>query len=54
VKHYAGEFIVGVFILAIVYVLVRPRSKGVELVTAFGAMVTAITSAATDLANPDS
>lgn len=52
-KATIGEFVVGLLVLAIVYVLVRPKSKGVQLVTAFGAMVTAITSAATDLANAD-
>lgn len=52
-KTAIGEFLVGLLVLATVYVLVRPRSKGVQLVTAFGSMVTAITGAATDLSNAD-
>ena len=47
-----GEFVVAMFVVAIVYVLVRPRSRGTQLVAAFGAMATAIVSAATDTANP--
>lgn len=53
-SKYIGDVAVAVFVIAIVYVLVRPRSKGVALVTGFGSMVTAIVNAATDLANPDS
>lgn len=38
------------FVVAVVYVLVRPRSKAAELVTAFGGMLIAIVRRATDLA----
>lgn len=41
------------FLVAILYVLVRPRSKAGELVEAFGAMLTAIVSTATDLASAE-
>lgn len=46
-----ADFLAGIFVLAVVYVLVRPSSKGADLVTGFGSAVTAIVSAATDLAH---
>lgn len=39
------------FIVAIIYVLVRPRSKAAELVDGFGRFVIALVSKATDLAD---
>jgi hypothetical protein len=45
-----GDVLAAVFVLAIVYVLVRPQSKGGELVTAFGDVMTALVSNATDIA----
>jgi hypothetical protein len=44
------DFLAGVFVLAAVYVLVRPSSPGAELVKALGNAMTAIVSHATDLA----
>jgi hypothetical protein len=38
------------FVLTIVYVLVRPRSKTAELVESVGAMITAMVRRATDVA----
>lgn len=46
---YLGDFLAGVFFLAIIYVLVRPSSKGAQLVTGLGNAMTAIVTAATDL-----
>lgn len=39
------------FVVAIIYVLVRPSSKAGELVEAVGTMLRSIVSAATDIAN---
>lgn len=46
-----ADFLAAIFFLAVVYVLVRPSSKGADLVTGFGGAVTAIVAAATDLAS---
>lgn len=48
-KGIVADWIVGVFLLATVYVLVRPRSKAAELVTNFANAVVAMVRAATDL-----
>lgn len=45
-----ADLLAAVFLVAVVYVLVRPRSKGVDLVNGFAASVTAIVQSATDLA----
>lgn len=44
-----GDALAAVFVLAIVYVLVRPNSKGADLVKGAGDALTAIVSHATDL-----
>lgn len=41
------DLIAGVFVIALVYMLVRPSSPGTALVTGFGDLVTAITTSAT-------
>lgn len=45
-----GDWFALVFIVAVVYVLVRPQSKAAELVGAITDMVTAMVKSATDLA----
>ncbi len=45
-----ADIAAGLFVVAIIYVLVRPRSKAGQLVTAFGTALTAIVSNAADLA----
>jgi len=50
VRAYLADLLAAVFLLAILYVLVRPQSKGADLVNGFGAAMTAIVTAATDLA----
>lgn len=47
---HAADFIAGVFLVALLFVLVRPGSKGADLVTGFGNAMQAIVAAATDLA----
>jgi hypothetical protein len=44
------DVIAGIFLLAAVYMLVRPSSKGAELVKGLGDAMTALVSHATDLA----
>jgi hypothetical protein len=44
-----ADFATGVFLLAILYVLVRPGSKGAEMINGFGAAMKGIVTAATDL-----
>ncbi len=44
------DLLAAAFLVAVVYVLVRPRSHAGQLVTAFGSAVTAIVRTATDLA----
>lgn len=46
----AADWLGLLFIVAIIYVLVRPRSKAAELVDAFGRMLVAMVRSATDLA----
>lgn len=45
----AGDILAGIFLLALLYVLVRPQSKAAELVEAFTSLFTAIVKRATDL-----
>ncbi len=47
-----ADWIALVFLVALVYVLVRPRSRASELVEAFGNMVVSMVRRATDLAAP--
>jgi hypothetical protein len=49
-----AELMAGVFIVAVIYILVRPSSKGTAFVTAFGSFMSAIIGQATDLATSDS
>jgi hypothetical protein len=44
-----GDWLAVLFVVAMVYVLVRPRSKAAELVEGFGKFVVALVSKATDL-----
>ncbi len=46
----ALDVLVAVIMLAIVYVLVRPRSKGADLVSGISQALAAIVKSATDLA----
>lgn len=46
-----GDWIGLLFLVAIVYVLVRPQSKAGDMVEAFGRMLVALVRSATDLAN---
>jgi hypothetical protein len=48
-KSAAGEWITLLFFAAMLYVLVRPRSKGSEFIKAFGHAMTAIVKNAADL-----
>ncbi len=45
----AGDLLAAVFILAIVYVLVRPRSAAADMVRLFGDAVSTLVQTATDL-----
>jgi hypothetical protein len=45
-----GDWIGLLFVVAIVYVLVRPRSKAAETVEALGSMLVSLVRRATDLA----
>lgn len=47
------DLLAGLFLVALLYVLVRPQSGGGELVKAFGDVMTAIVSNAADLAGPE-
>lgn len=49
-----ADLIAGVFIVAVIYILVRPSSNGTAFVTAFGSFMSAIIGQATDLAAGDS
>lgn len=42
-KHMAGDWIAGIFLLALVYLLVRPRSAAASAITEFAKAMTAIT-----------
>ena len=44
------DLVAGLFLVAVLYVLVRPQSKGVDLIQAFTKAMTAIVAQATDLA----
>lgn len=44
-----SDFVTAVFFLTVVYVLVRPRSRAVDLVKSFSDAVTAMVRAAVDL-----
>lgn len=44
-----ADLLSGLFVVAIIYVLVRPQSKGVQFVQAFGQALTAIVKNAADL-----
>lgn len=44
-----GEWITVIFFVAMLYILVRPRSNGAEFVKAFGTAMTAIVKNAADL-----
>lgn len=46
----AGDVLAGLFVVAVIYVLVRPRSAGVAFVQAVGSALTAIVKSAADLA----
>lgn len=45
-----GDWFMLLFVVAAVYVLVRPRSKAAEFVTSIGGMMTAMVRRATDIA----
>ena len=45
-----ADLLAGLFVVAIIYVLARPRSQGIEFVKAFGSALTAIVKNATDVA----
>lgn len=45
-----GDWLGLLFVVAIIYVLVRPQSKAGQAVEAFGRMLVAMVSKATDLA----
>lgn len=47
----AGALMAGVFYVALIYVLVRPGSRGAESISAFGDMMGKLISTATDIAN---
>ena len=47
-----GEVVAGLFLITVVYLLVKPGSKGTTFVSAFGDAMSAIISQATDWANP--
>lgn len=46
-----SDLIAGLLLVAILYILVRPQSKGGALVTAFGSAMTALVTSAADLSN---
>lgn len=46
-----GDWLAVFFVLAIVYVLVRPRSQAAQLVQALGTLGTALVRRATDISN---
>lgn len=45
-----GDWLGLLFIVAVIYVLVRPRSKAADMVDALGQMLVAMVRSATDLA----
>lgn len=48
----AADLIFGLFVVTIIYVLVRPQSGGIAFVNAFGQALTAIVKSAADLSSP--
>lgn len=48
-----ADLLAGLFVVTVIYVLVRPQSKGIDLITAFSGALTAIVRQATDLANSE-
>jgi hypothetical protein len=44
-----ADWFVALFVVSLIYVLVRPQSKGVELVDAVSRATTALVKTATDL-----
>ncbi len=44
-----GDFVTAVFLLAVVYVLVRPRSKAADAVRLFGDAIATLVKTAVDL-----
>ena len=48
-KAFIADWFAALFFLAVVYVLVRPRSKAAETVKFFGDAMVSIVRAATDL-----
>lgn len=46
-----GDWFAAFFLLAIVYVLVRPRSQAAQLVSALGKFSVALVRRATDISN---
>lgn len=44
------DVVVAIITVAVIYVLVRPRSKGAEMVTNFSNALVSIVTSATDLA----
>jgi Na+/H+ antiporter NhaD/arsenite permease-like protein len=46
------DIAVSIFVVALVYILVRPSSKGADMVAAVGGALVAIVSNAADLAAP--
>lgn len=46
-----GDWLGLVFIVALIFLLVRPGSKATETITAVGGMLVAIVRSATDIAN---
>ena len=45
-----SDLLAGAFIIALIYVLVRPGSQGTAFVTAFGDLMSGLIGQATDLA----
>ena len=50
IRAYIGDILGLVFVVAIIFILVRPRSHAAELVDAVGGMLVKIVRRATDLA----
>lgn len=44
-----GDLLAAVFVIAIIYVLVRPRSAAVDMITQFSKALTALVQTATDI-----
>jgi hypothetical protein len=49
-RGFVGDWIGLLFVVAIIYVLVRPSSKAAELVESLGNMLVALVRRATDIA----